>query len=148
MSLKTQQLIMLGTWALFVVAYVWIFHIGPPHDEEYGKWLFLSFLDTGLPWAFCFIPLSFLALSLDTPPRASRRWIKATWALVVISLAWLDLHQLLHPSPVPDPVWYKSVWRVTGALHDFAFPHLFFALLMLAASLWIEKKLVRRGLLT
>jgi hypothetical protein len=147
-SVKTQQFMMLGTWTVFVVAYAWIFHIEPPHDEEYGKWLFLSLLDTGLPWAFCSIPLGFLALSLDTPPRTRRRWIKAIWASVVVCLAWLDFRHMLHPSPLPDPVWYKPVWHVTDALNDFAFPHLFSALFILAASLWIEKKLVRRGLLT
>jgi len=145
---------------MFVVAYVWSFHIDPPHDDEYGKWLFLSLLDTGLPWACCSVNLALVVLSLDTPPRTRRRWITAMWALVTISLAWVNLHSLLQPSPLPEPTWYKPVWRIKSTVEDFAFRRLFPALFILAASLlfpalfilaaslWIEMKLVRRGLLT
>jgi fumarate reductase subunit C len=147
-SLRTRQLLILGTWTLLVVAYVWTFHIEPPHDDEYGKWLFLSLLFTGLPWACCSVTLALVVFSLDTPPRTRRRWITVIWAFVVVCLAWVDLHPLLHASLLPEPTWYKPVWRVTGAVGDFAFRRLFPALFILAAFLWIEKKLVRRGLFT
>src|SRR5437773_8545821 len=105
MSLKNRQVSILVAWIMFVIGYMWKFHIEPPHDEEYGRWLFLSLLDTGLPWVWCSIPLGFVVLSLDTPPRTRRKWITAICALVVVYIAYLDFRLLLHPSPLPDAAW-------------------------------------------
>ena len=138
----------MSVWTIFVIAYVWIFHIDPPHDDEYAKWLFLSIFDTALPWVCCSVTLTLVLLSLDSQKRPRRRWIWALWALVVLGLALIDLRPLLHHSTIPDPVWYKPVWHVTTAVEEFAFRHLLPAFFILAACLWIERKLVRRGLLT
>ena len=42
MSRKVRQFSIIAAWTVFVVVYVWAFHIEPPHDDEYGKWLFAS----------------------------------------------------------------------------------------------------------
>jgi hypothetical protein len=135
---------------IFVVAYVWAFHIDPPHDEEYGEWLFLSLFDSGFAWVCCSATFTLVVLSLDSRHRMRRTWIVGIWALVLVCLAWVDLHPLLllHSSQLPEPIWDKPVWRITSEVNFFAFRRLFPALFVLAASLWIEKKLVGRGLLT
>jgi hypothetical protein len=133
---------------LFVVIYAWAFHIEPPHDDEYGKWLFASLFDTALPWVFCSAPLLLVVLSLESHYRPKRMWITVIWVLVVVGLALVDIHRLSQPGPLRDPVWYKPVYRLKFAVEYFASRRLFPALFILAASLWIEKQLVARGVLT
>jgi hypothetical protein len=148
LSRKVWQFSIVVAWTVFVVVYVWAFHIEPPHDDEYGKWLFASLFGAALPWAGCSVPLVLIVLSLETRYRPKRMWITVIWVLVVVCLALADIHRLSQPDPLPDPVWYKPVWRLTFAVEYFASQRLFPALFILAVSLWIEKKLVARGVLT
>ena len=148
LSRKTWQFSIVVAWTLFVVVYVWAFHIEPPHDDEYGKWLFFSLFGTALPWVFCSASLLLVVLSLGSRYRPRRMWITVIWVLVVVCLALADIHRLSQPGPLPDPVWYKPVWRLKSAVEYFASQRLFPALFILAASLWIEKQLVARGVLT
>src|SRR6185503_14572598 len=137
------QASILSVWLILVVAYVWIFHIDPPHDEEYGEWLFISLFDRGFSWVCCSVTLTFVVLSFDNPPRTRRRWITAVWALVVICLALVDLHTLLKLNSSRDPTWYRPLWP--AQLDHFVFRRLFPAFFILATLLWTEKKLVSRG---
>ena len=92
MSRKACQVSILATWVLSAVVYVWILHIDPPHDEDYGKWLFLSLLDTAGPWIYCSVPLVLIVLSFEVRHRPRRTWIIGIWAAVVICVAWVKLH--------------------------------------------------------
>lgn len=149
MTLRARQSLILGTWIICVVTYVWAFHTEPPHDDEYGKWHFLSLLDTTLPWFFCSLPFTLVVLSLDYLPRTRRTWLTVIWILFVTGLAWVDHRSLFRPNERVLPLWQQHPgWRLTDELEIFAALRLFPALFVLAAALWIEKKLVARGLLT
>jgi hypothetical protein len=52
MSRSARRVSVLATWTLLVIGVVWIFYVRPPHDDEYGKWLFISLLSTAMPWVF------------------------------------------------------------------------------------------------
>jgi hypothetical protein len=151
LSRKAWQISILATWTLFVVVYVWIFHSDPAHDEEYGKWLFLSVLDTAGPWFYCSAPLALIVLSLETRHHRMRRtWITLTWAAIVICLAWVRLQPVFHSSPPPELVFMGRVspmrW-MTLNVEEFAATWLFPALFVLAALLWTEKIMANKGLL-
>jgi|ERR1051326_176835 hypothetical protein len=130
-----------------VILYVWIFHIEPPHDEEYGRWLFFSLLHTALPWVYCSIPLGLVVVALDSRHRPRRIWITVIWTGAVICLAWVTLRTVFHSSP---PLYLGKVtpieW-ITLNVEVFAIQLLFPALFVLATLLWIEKRLVKKGLL-
>jgi hypothetical protein len=150
LSRKAWQVAIVAIWAVFVIAYVWAFHIDPPHDDEYGKWLFFSLLHTALPWTLCFVPLVLVVLSLEAHGRPRRTWIATVWTLTVICLAWIQLRPAFFPGPRAElGMGQVSAleWRTTN-VEIFAVNRLLPALLVLAALLWIEKKLISRGLLT
>ena len=151
LSRKAWQISILATWTLFVVVYVWIFHSDPAHDDEYGKWLFLSIFDTAGPWFYCSAPLALIVRSLETRHRMRRTWITLLWAAIVISLAWVKLHPVFHSSPPPELVYMSRAstkeW-MTFNVEEFAGTWLFSALFVLAALLWTEKIMANKGLLT
>jgi hypothetical protein len=127
--------------------YVWFFHIDPAHDEEYGKWLFLSLLDTAGPWFYCSAPIALIVLSIETRHRIRRTWITLMWTAIVSCLAWVKLHAVFHSSPQPELIHFSLMEWMTFNVEEFATTWLFPALLVLAAVLWIEKVMVNRGLL-
>jgi hypothetical protein len=131
----------LTAWTLFVIGFVWIFYVRPPHDDEYEKWLFVSLLGTAMPWIFCSIPVLLIVFSLETRKRPRRVWITTIWTAIVACVAWVQL-QPIFQSPAID-IGSRS-WRVDV----FAYPWLFGLLIALWIALWLEKKLVDRGLLT
>jgi hypothetical protein len=125
---------------------VWAFHIDPPHDEEYGEWLFLSLFDTALPWIYCSVPFLLIVLSLDTGHRRRRTLMTVTWAVIIICIAWVKLRPVLHASPPPGFGTITSIRWMTLNVENFAINWLFPAFCVLATLLFLEKKLVNRGL--
>jgi hypothetical protein len=152
LSVKAWQVSLLATWTLCAVAYTWNFYTGPPHDEEYGKWLFLSLIGTAGPLIYCSIPLVFVILSMDDGRRPRRRWIAIIWAAVIICVAYVKVpafysNALLGLSMHWASPEERTNFRVETSVDHFA-DWLFLALMVLATLLWIEKKLVKRGVLT
>lgn len=146
---RVWQISILAIWALFVVVYVCLFHISPAHDEDYGKWLFFSLLDTAGPWLYCSAPIAIIVLSLESRHRARRMWTTLTWAAIVICFAWAKLQPIFQSGPpaelgigrISSTEW--TTMNVEGFVTTWLFP----ALVVLAALLWIEKMIVKRGLL-
>jgi hypothetical protein len=147
LSRKAWQVSIVATWTLFVVVYVWFFHDGPAHDEEYGKWLFVSLVGTAAPWIYCSTPVALIVLSLESRHRTRRTCITLMWAVIVICLAWVKLHRAFYSGPPPELIHFSPMGWMTSNVEEFAITWLFPALFVLAAVLWIEKIMVKRGLL-
>jgi hypothetical protein len=143
MSRTLRQFLILATWVLLVVSVEWIFAIRPPRDDEYAKWLFLSLLDTGMPWIPGSIMVLLIASSLERRRRSRRLWIAGTWMLITACVAWVHLH------PVPRPaVFVKESWFIQYRVGVFAYPWLFGLLIALWTALSVEKKIADRSLPT
>jgi len=135
-----QQLLILTAWALLVIGVEWAIAVRPPHDDEYGKWLFASLLVTGMPWVFDSLPVLLIAFSLERRKRPRRFWITGIWSLIVACVAWVHLQPVFRPPAI-------DITEVRLRLQEFAYPRLFVLLIVLWIVLWLEKKLADRGLL-
>jgi len=139
MSRTLRQLLILATWALLLISIEWFFAIRPPRDGEYSKWLFLSLLDTGMPWIPSSVVILLIASSLEKEKRRSRLWIAGIWMLITGCVAWVRLHSVPRPA-----VFIKESWFIEYRVSIFAYPWLFGLLVALSISLWVEKRIAGR----
>lgn len=141
MTRTGRQLLILGTWALLVIAVEWTFVVRPSaDDDEYARWLFFSMLGVGMPWLFDSIVVLLIAFSLERQKRRRRLWIAGIWTLIVACVAWIQFQPVLRP-PAIDMAWLGE------RLEVFAYPWLFGLLIALWITLWLEKTIADRSLL-
>ena len=129
------------SWTLFVIGYVSIFYIRPPHDDEYAKWLFASLLGTAMPWILCSIPVLLIVFSLETRKRPRRQWITTVWTAIVACVAWIQFHPIFQFPSI-------DMSSLGGQVDEFAYPWLFWLLIALWIALCLEKKIADSGSLT
>lgn len=132
------------SWAVSVIIYVWAFHNEPPHDDEYTRWHFISLFEMSFAWICCSIPVVLIVLSLETCFRLRRLSIAVVWVGTVAYFACVKLRPFFRSAPQELGVITQTSWMTIG-LNLFAFDWLFPALCVLAAALWIEKELTKRG---
>ena len=146
MSHTGRRSLILVVWGLGMIALAWSLINGPPVDDEYTKWLFLSVLVFGVPWLLDLSLGLLIALSLERRCGRTRWWILGIWIATLVCLMWFHVFREAALGPFDAHNTYVS-WLMIS-FQVFAFPELFILLASLLVAVWLERKIAERSLQT